>query len=54
MIISQTIIRNEKGRFLDRWLKENSPHFDKMIIYDDASDDGVYFNSLNVDFSGFN
>ena len=41
MIISQTIIRNEKNRFLKRWLAGNMPYFDKMVIYDDASDEGT-------------
>jgi len=41
MLISQTIIYNEKNRFLLDWLNNNHKYFDKMVIYDDASTDGT-------------
>lgn len=42
MLISGTIIYNEKNRFLKQWLEEVPQYFDKMIILDDASDDGTF------------
>lgn len=37
-----TLLRNERGRFLDDWLVEATRAADEMVLLDNGSDDGTY------------
>jgi glycosyltransferase involved in cell wall biosynthesis len=40
-LISASIVRNETGRYLERWVEDLDSYVDEIVIMDDASDDGT-------------